>query len=1159
MQSAIASVNAVLQLTSKVLASLNRVKFASKDCDRCIKGLGHIRNLLTNLGVRLEKEDAYQPWFSAVHALAVKNGPLDELKQALQDLESDLTMSGLMTNALFWKIERGEVNAVLASIERLKTLLEITLQTDHFKISQAIKDDIDSIEAHASAVQSTVNKAQHTSLSRSSRSAYEQQLSVAQSAAEKLAEVLWQNPGLQSLYVGLSHCLSQASFVIVHNDVLEAFFESIRTETENDQQRKAVRILRRPDHRERVANWIYKIAVSKLDPEALQKRRGFLDQRESRDEIMEGYLEYLKSQVEAGKHGQHNPLEIDLIDDEMEDVVSLEELSSIVTFFISGHHLETLRINLHGLMAPEAVIKEALRTGKVQVLEAILSKQLQRVAVGEYAWIKELDAAGYSQAEIAQLLIEEASDSPWIYFQPHYPEAKSFPMALSDFHVPGCVHGVKELDTGTKLRTELKEIDTGTKMRPELLRNDDFHSDVQELCGIAGVVPSSSDKSSWNGIVNFDSDNTGATVTYGLLDPSTANASRILLSRSVQKLNRLLAAIACLQNLDQCCEEYTVITLARPDDVVQMGVIKVGDLHSLLLHCQHLQKFPTVHLELPSSSFKTMLDICWQIFQVFELPISTLRRSDTVEAHLHVLTLTVQFASLAFLSYSQAHLAPLRPFFLDTPLERVSLCGSNKTSNFGINLAQVRLTCLNDMLHSPVTVFRFEEGFWLATPVGFGMASGLRHDLIASAGTLIDTWDGGNLIVPKLQRDRVENLSYFAIQMCGGVIAPVAPKRRARSGEKLFHWSSGSDPTTYEVLIPIEERIRIGAFVTINLNCAPEERLCWQSSTPAFEALGVQNNFWIHDETQVGGQAGQYALLQYNHTSHKIPGITLKTLFLRSIQNQPHLAREVLNTFWGVQVSFCTGVAQRVPLRMLMIDLMPKVAETMLEGKKKWNEINAGDRVIVAFQSDTTLEWIEKLDPPQSNFIDQLMCKILQVLAPTGIDEEGNELTVAWVYQRTPYRCFKVSCKERQNSWLRVLADSIDCATFAYIVIRCLETTQVKCRGPLPCWRSTAPILETAVLRHNLQPGQPLSPLEHKKIYFFRKMDTLLQVTVERQLANDPVRLYISPSSIPAKFRQRLYRMKTMQNQFSRIRERRESGEVGAENVAIFTKVQVAG
>jgi hypothetical protein len=72
-------------------------------------------------------------------------------------------------------------------------------------------------------------------------------------------------------------------------------------------------------------------------------------------------------------------------------------------------------------------------------------------------------------------------------------------------------------------------------------------------------------------------------------------------------------------------------------------------------------------------------------------------------------------------------------------------------------------------------------------------------------------------------------------------------------------------------------------------------------------------------------------------------------------------------------------------------------------------------------------------------------------------------------------------------------------------------------------------------------------------------MDTLLQVTVEKQLANDPISLYVSPSSIPARFRQRLYNMGKMRYQVSRIRERWESGEVGAENVAICTKVEARG
>lgn len=553
--------------------------------------------------------------------------------------------------------------------------------------------------------------------SQSSQSSSGQQLSVAQSATEKLAEVFWQNPALQPLYVAVSKSLSQETFAKAHDDVLKTFFESLRKEIENDQQLKTVRIFRHRAHRERVTDWIYKLAGPKLDREALRKRQKFLDHRESRDGILERYL---KSQVEADKPGKHNPLETDSTDDEMEEAISHEELNSIVIFLTSGLSFEILRTNLHGLMAPEAVIKEALRTREVQVLETLLSKQLERVAVGEYAWIKELDTAGYSQAEIAQLLVEEASDSPWIYFQPHYSEDTSLPKADADFHVPGCVHGVDEIDTGAKSHTEL-------------LRNEDFHSDVQELCGIAGIVPTSCDRSSWNGIVNFDPDNTGATVTYGLLNPSTEDAGHVLLSRSAQTLERLLAAIACLQNLGQCCEEYTVITATSSYVVVQMEVIKVKDLQLLLDYA----KSPTVQHELQSSGFEHMLNICWNILTVFKTSKSKLYEDNTIEAKLHVLALTVQFASLAFLSYSQAHLAPLRPFFLDTPLERGLLLGSSNTSNFGISLAQVKLTCLDDMLHSRVTVFRFEKSLGPTNPVEFGMASKLRCDLIASARDLI--------------------------------------------------------------------------------------------------------------------------------------------------------------------------------------------------------------------------------------------------------------------------------------------------------------------------------------------------------------------------------------------------------------------------------------
>ena len=39
------------------------------------------------------------------------------------------------------------------------------------------------------------------------------------------------------------------------------------------------------------------------------------------------------------------------------------------------------------------------------------------------------------------------------------------------------------------------------------------------------------------------------------------------------------------------------------------------------------------------------------------------------------------------------------------------------------------------------------------------------------------------------------------------------------------------------------------------------------------------------------------------------------------------------------------------------------------------------------------------------------------------------------------------------------MADSEDCATFAYISVRCLETEKINVE-----WRNTIPLLETAVM-----------------------------------------------------------------------------------------------
>ncbi|CAN9393024.1 unnamed protein product [Alternaria alternata] len=128
--SATASVIAILQLSAKVLSYLNDVKDTSKGRAQCAIEASNLYNLLTNLRFRPEEGHGHQSWFSAVQALAVENGPLDQFKQALETLQAKMT-------------DRSQ-------LEKVKEA----------KLSQAIKDDTSSIRTHVSAIKSAVNKVQ---------------------------------------------------------------------------------------------------------------------------------------------------------------------------------------------------------------------------------------------------------------------------------------------------------------------------------------------------------------------------------------------------------------------------------------------------------------------------------------------------------------------------------------------------------------------------------------------------------------------------------------------------------------------------------------------------------------------------------------------------------------------------------------------------------------------------------------------------------------------------------------------------------------------------------------------------------------------------------------------------------------------------------------
>jgi hypothetical protein len=288
----------------------------------------------------------------------------------------------------------------------------------------------------------------------------------------------------------------------------------------------------------------------KLSTKTFQARQNFLNQRESRDETLECFLQAEATPQEEPVPSKPAPdAGPDSSDEEGDDHLSLEELDSMIRFLISGSSFEMLRTSLHSLVHPERAIVEALRTRNVGILETIFSKQFNRVAIGEFEWIKELESAGYTKPEIAQLLMDEAVDSPFIYFQPRISDAtvSTSDACELDFHVAGCIH-----EEGDRLKKCMS--------RSHVSDNESLVEAIQELCGIAGVTPFSRNEEHWNGSLTQDDDNQTTRITYVVpvgTHPGVGTAA--VLTRSLVTLKRLALAARYLQQAEGCCHSLSVI------------------------------------------------------------------------------------------------------------------------------------------------------------------------------------------------------------------------------------------------------------------------------------------------------------------------------------------------------------------------------------------------------------------------------------------------------------------------------------------------------------------------------------------------------------------------------------------------------------------------
>lgn len=232
---------------------------------------------------------------------------------------------------------------------------------------------------------------------------------------------------------------------------------------------------------------------------------------------------------------------------------------------------------------------------------------------------------------------------------------------------------------------------------------------------------------------------------------------------------------------------------------------------------------------------------------------------------------------------------------------------------------------------------------------------------------------------------------------------------------------------------------------------------------------------------------------------------------------------------------------------------MPAFVDRYFPIPSQWKLLRDTHQVLEAFKGNDLQKWLGELQPDLQMLVAQIVRDILHIMQHTGIDRAGENFVIACVQKQNPFQCFKIPC-ENESYWARILADTPDCATFAYITLECLESDKFQCCNNFTTsWHNRSVLLETAVCRHIIgeeELSSSMGPwvLNHDDTYF---IGSQFRARVEKASKTDKPLLHVSYSMIPVKILLRM-KMKKISKLRQQLREK-QSIDTPAERVTIVT------
>lgn len=951
-------------------------------------------------------------------------------------------------------------------------------------------------------------------------------------AVKYLAKSFLEDVELQALYREMHDHIGDEKSVRNHRRILKRYFLAGLSYAQTRSQRYAFDFLRSRRRRTELSNTIFQLVT----PEDYQFNIE-LDQEVDKLSLIEKFLASHSDGVPESFIGGHPEASDNDSDVEINGTTVFNHIQAAAGFFTSGPHFQSYKTELRrfvrGLPSSTDEFREAITRRSIQKAQLLLETEGFAICRKEYEYLDELSDLGYSAKEIAEALIQEKD--PWIYFgRPILPS--KIDVAL---HQPGCVHLCTHYG-GFHSSREEKAVASLT-YEPLAIDNDTVKHMVAKMCGIAGIIPVSADMKEWSGEVKLRDDEEPSAAAVGYV--SVKSNGYILWDETARQieyaLDGLVSLFGWLQGHGLCCNSYTVLVAKEEDAVVEVMSVSLSLVKRLQTagaashHC--LQTNRTSQFE---DIYGASLAVLSLVCPADQLSLLANNSEDTTGAILQLFGLSVQFLCLGMLSYSQAHTGGLNPFFLDRRLTEICLHGiSGISPGLCLVMKLHELNCMGQMLGDRVMGFTWNK------------KGPEKHNLLVHPEDLLDTWGPGRLITKGLSTEQ----QLYGIAVGNGLI------QRHSATSELLHWendSSFQDYTLSEYTFSGRKKVMIGGRTTINMACPTSQTPLIINPSDPHDFLGATRDRWAVIQRQLGGQVGaNYGLITANLTWSKIDGVTLKDLY--RLRNGENISIAFLEAPWGVQLSLCTGVAQRVPLREVVADVLRPMIEGEPPLPQGWDELLLTHNAIENLRSADFRGWATSLPETMQQVLAHAVHRVLVALHNTGFDKDTEELIVACALSEDPFRSFRISCKGH-HVWAKILKDSARCATFACVSTKCLQTRTRRCRGQAtPLFPRAPALLATAVCQIEEREEQLqiiVGELRAGIDYWFGEFLPDLKAKLVR---SDPtvmpaeVRLQVEISRVPIRLLQRLHARRPI----PRLQERQSAMEISANEVLLLDKI----